>query len=101
MTGFYKNVYTNNGNIHPKEIVNMKATVVTFSDTIAANHFFADCTERNVNFRVHDLGKCAVDNLRYFVVHTMPKNKPSKLISAVYRGIVSRERRYSNIYLGD
>ena len=79
----------------------MKPTVVTFSDNIAANVFFARCTEIEENFKVHDLGRCSVDKLTYFVVHSMPKNKPTKLINAVFRGIVSRERQHSYTYLGD
>lgn len=71
----------------------MKPTVVTFKDNIEANYFFADCTEIDENFRVHDLGRCGVDNLTYFVVHTMPKNKPSKLINATFNSIIRRERQ--------
>lgn len=79
----------------------MKPTVVTFSNKIDADFYFANCVYHDPNFKVCELGKCSVDKLHYYVVHSMKKNKPSKLIASVYRGIVSRERRFNNIYLGD
>jgi len=78
----------------------MKPTVVTFSTKLDAEFYFANCVYRDPNFKVCELGKCSVDKLHYYVVHSMKKNKPSKLIAATYRGIVSRERR-QHIYLGD
>lgn len=79
----------------------MKPTVVTFSNKTDAEMYFANCIWRNPEFRVHDIGKCSVDNMQYYVVHTMKNRKPSKLIAAVYRGIVRRERAGRYIYLGD